>query len=204
MGKIFLVRHGQTEWNLQKRLQGQKNPGLNHVGKNQALKIARYLKRNEEFIDIIYSSSLQRSRETAEIIAQHITTTQLFRRKELNEMCYGELEGRLESEISLELDRYLRDKANYQFPGGENYDQVLARVKKITKKILAKCQKSNVLIVGHQAVNRAILGSLLDLPKEVFVDIDQPHHHIFEVTQTKMFFCHDVEKKKRTILHPNL
>lgn len=201
MGKIFLVRHGQTVWNLHKRLQGQKNSRLTQLGKRQASKIAKYL-RDYDHIDLTYSSPLDRSRKTAKIIAQHFKT-RCFQRKDFNEMSFGELEGQLESEVSSELEKYLKNKANYQFPGGENYDQVLTRVKKLAKRILFESQKFNVLIVGHQAVNRAILGSLLNLPKDIFVNIDQSHHHIFEITQTKMLFCHDIEKKKRTSLHPN-
>lgn len=202
MGSIFIVRHGQTDWNLQRRLQGQQNPQLNAVGKSLAIDMTEYLIRHAQNINLIYSSTLDRAVETAKIIARYFKT-RCVQRKDFNEMSFGELEGQLESAISSELEKYLKNKANYQFPGGENYDQVFTRVKKLSKRILFESQKFNVLIVGHQAVNRAILGALLDLPKDIFVNIDQPHHHIFEITQTKMLFCHDIEKKKRTGLHPN-
>lgn len=202
MGKIYIARHGQTDWNLQRRIQGQQNPKLNALGKSVAIDMAKYLMRHTQNINLIYTSALDRAVETATIIAQQFKT-RYFQRKDFNEMCFGELEGRLESDISSELKEYLDNKANYQFPGGESYDQVSVRVKKLAKRILLESQKCNVLIVGHQAVGRTILGSLLDFPKEIFVNIDQPHHLIFEITERRSLLCHDIEKKKRSRLYPN-
>lgn len=195
MGKIFLVRHGETYWNLEKRLQGRKNSRLTKNGEGQALKIARYL-RNYEEVDLIYTSTLGRSLQMARMIAKHLKKP-LIKNESLVEMSFGKLEGKLESRVASELERYLKNKANYKFPDGEDYGMVYERVRKTLKEILTKSREFNILIVGHQAVNRAILGVLLALPKETFVNIDHPHHLIYEVTRKKKLFYHDVVDKKR-------
>lgn len=198
MGRIYLVRHGQTRWNLEKRLQGRRNPGLTQQGKEQAKKIAEYFK-NCEKIDFIYSSSLNRAIQTAKIISKRLSLMEPIRlQTELSEMSFGELEGKLESEVISEIEKYLNNKANYRFPGGEDYNSVLVRVKPIIRRILLLADKFNILIIGHQAVNRAIIGAFFDLPKENFVEIDHPHDgiYIFE-TEAKTLFFADINKKKK-------
>lgn len=194
MGAIFLARHGETSWNLQKRIQGQKNPKLVQSGKNQAKTIAMYL-REYTHIDLIYSSTLARSLETAKIISRYFKVP-VIKSKNLSEMNFGKLEGKLESEVALELKKYLKNKTKYQFPKGENYDLVLKRVKKVVREILTESGKFNVLIVSHQAVNRAVLGALLNLPKEVFVNINHPHNFIYEIKERKESLIHDMKNKK--------
>lgn len=194
MGSVYIVRHGQTDWNLQRRLQGQQNPKLNNVGRTLAGSIATYFMHHAQNIDLIYSSTLDRAVETATIIARYLHLPVRFS-VFLREMCFGKLEGKLESEVSDELAKFLAKKSLYKFPEGESYDDVSARVHGVTSKIRLISQTQNVVVVGHQGVNRAILGSLLQLPKKTFVKIDQPHHVIFEITQTNMLVSHDVHKK---------
>lgn len=194
MGKIFLVRHGETYWNLEKRLQGRKNSKLTTTGKDQAWGIARYLRDCE--VDLIYTSTLGRCLQVARIVAKSLQRP-VIKSEDLIEMSFGRLEGNLESKVAFELGQYLKNKANYRFPDGENYDMVYKRVRGTLEDIVTKSHELNILIVGHQAVNRVILGFLLALPKETFVDIDHPHHHIYEVTGKKRLFCHDTINKKR-------
>lgn len=196
-----MIRHGQTYWNLSKRLQGQKNSALTTQGKEQTKTIASYF-RNQK-IHKIYASSLGRTRQTARIVALHIGLEKkhIFTIRSLSEMNFGSLEGKLESEITVEIKKFLADRASYQFPGGENYESVYTRVAPVIQYIRRKNLEANTLIVGHQAVNRAILGVLLDIPKEKFAEIDHPHHliYIFD-TKTKEMYVYDVNRKKKNAL----
>lgn len=198
MGMIYIIRHGQTYWNLSKRLQGQKNSALTTQGEEQTKTIATYFKNRK--IHKIYASSLGRARQTARIIALHIGLEKkhIFTIRSLSEMNFGSLEGKLESEITVEIEKFLADRANYKFPRGENYESVYTRVVPVIQDIRRKNLKANALIVGHQAVNRAILGALLDIPKEKFAQIDHLHHliYIFD-TKTKKMYVYDVNRKKK-------
>ena len=88
--KVFITRHGQTEWNSLGRLQGRKDIELNEVGKEQALITGEKIK--DEKIDIIITSPLKRARETAEIINKQLNV-EIIEDDRLIERDYGELEG---------------------------------------------------------------------------------------------------------------
>lgn len=198
MGKIYVIRHGQTYWNLSKRLQGQKNSRLTLQGRDLARRIAEYLEYQK--IGRIYSSTLGRAVQTTRIIADSLRfhKRSIFLLDELSEMRFGELEGRLESKVKEEIQKFLADRADYQFPGGENYKSVHVRVSPAIRNIMSARDELNTLIIGHQAVNRAILGVLLDIPKEKFAKIDHPHHliYIFD-TKTKKMYVYDVNRKRK-------
>ncbi|MCH8055577.1 MAG: histidine phosphatase family protein, partial [Deltaproteobacteria bacterium] len=88
--RLFLLRHGETDWNLQGRCQGVADLDLNERGKQQAVEVAEYLSR--EKIDAIYSSDLKRALQTAEAIRRfhdlEVTVDSDFR-----ELDHGEFEG---------------------------------------------------------------------------------------------------------------
>ena len=94
--KLLLVRHGQTDWNINRRFQGQSDVPLNEVGRQQATALANRLSR--EHIDVLFASDLQRAHETARIIAaQHACEIRLDAR--LREINFGAWEGLTYDEI---------------------------------------------------------------------------------------------------------
>ena len=89
--KIYLVRHGETEWNRTNRFQGISDISLNARGKAQAEALAQALK--DEPIDVVYSSPLTRARETAQAIRQFHPSSRYFEEEGLKEMDLGDFEG---------------------------------------------------------------------------------------------------------------
>ena len=87
---IYLVRHGQTDWNLEKKTQGHTDISLNDNGREQALRVSDLLRNYK--IDKIYSSDLLRASETAEIINKCLNLNIILDNR-LREINYGDLEG---------------------------------------------------------------------------------------------------------------
>ena len=148
--RLYLVRHGETDWNAARRYQGQSDVPLNHTGIQQARKIARRL--SKEKIDAIYSSDLSRARETAEQIAQphelKVTTDVRWR-----ELSFGDWEGLTYPEIQAkapdELARWESDLAQYAPPHGETLTQLAGRVLSAFDELRTPHADQTVLIVSH-------------------------------------------------------
>src|SRR3712207_163192 len=96
MTTIYLTRHGQTEWNLNKRLQGWKNSPLTKLGISQAKALGERLKDTQ--IDVIYSSPIERAYKTAEIIKGN-KDIEIIKHDGLKEFNYGDWEGLTIDEI---------------------------------------------------------------------------------------------------------
>lgn len=157
MTKLYLTRHGETEWNLEGRIQGQKDSSLTKLGKNQAMWLGNRL--NEINIDMIISSSSGRAVSTAEIIRGD-RDIEIVHNDNLREINIGEWEGMLHSEIEY---YYREEQYNFwNFPhlykpiGGETFLQVLTRVSKEVEEIISKYQGNNILIVTHAIVLKAL------------------------------------------------
>ena len=105
--RIFLVRHGETNWNKEGRFQGQINIPLNNNGKNQAKKASEYL--NEINFNKAFSSSMDRPYETAQIILQNSSNIEITKIKELVEISHGLWEGKLENEIQKQWPELLKN-----------------------------------------------------------------------------------------------
>ena len=110
--EIFVVRHGQTEWNALEKLQGQTDIELNEVGREQAQITGEQIKN--ENIDLIITSPLKRARETAEIINKNFNAP-IIEDKRLMERGYGELEGktRIERKMLKEISDEIDEFCNY-------------------------------------------------------------------------------------------
>lgn len=146
--RICLVRHGETDWNLQNILQGSSDIPLNETGKLQALKSSEVLK--DSHWDIIISSPLKRARETADIINQKLSI-QVEEMNQFRERNYGKAEG-------LPLKEYNKMLPN--IPGLESHESVTKRITKGLEIIQNKYPNKNVLIVAHGAVINSILAKV--------------------------------------------
>lgn len=168
--KLILVRHGETEWNIEHRVQGQRDVLLNKKGKEQARKVALRLKN--ERIDVIYSSDLKRAKHTAlEIAKFHKVPLKYY--KLLRERSFGKIEG-----MPVEEYRKMRERTGlpvylYRPPGGENYVDLQKRVKKFLEEIKKKHSKENVLVVSHGGVIRTSISVLTGSPLEHAHEIEQ-------------------------------
>ena len=162
---FVFVRHGETDWNREKRVQGSKGAPMNEAGHDQAKALARMLW--EVPIVALYSSELPRAVETASYVAgPHRVNVQTDPR--LNEIHHGDWEGLAESELpDLELYRRWReDPTSVALPGAEPLMAVHDRAVAAMKEIAARHPASEglVAVVSHQIVLALLKCYILDRP----------------------------------------
>ena len=165
MTRLFLIRHGETEWNRQNKLQGHSDIHLSPEGFHQAITFAEHAPFKHA--DAIYSSDLVRAMDTAIILAERFNLT-IKMMPELREMNYGDWEGRYISELLAkypkEFGRFFTAPERCHPPHGETFLECQARVMIGIKEIIAKHEGQSVIVVSHGAAIRLILGAALDIP----------------------------------------
>ena len=164
--RIFLIRHGETNWNKEGRFQGQIDIPLNENGKDQARKTFEYL-RNISF-NKAFSSSMQRPYETAQIILQNNKDLKIEKIDSLVEISHGLWEGKLESEIRekwpLLLKNWHEKPEEVIMPEGESIKDVSERSIKAFDKICLSQQDNDLsLLVAHDAVNKTLICNILGI-----------------------------------------
>ena len=181
---LIVARHGETEWNAERRLQGQQDIPLNSRGRSQALAIARLL-RSIPLIEV-HSSTLQRCRQTARPIAEanigrpNVVSSDLLKETSLG-VLEGELVGRQSTaELTRHYQDFSRDEIHYRVPDGENLHDVAARVQRffVDQDELLKDPGIH-LLVGHRNVNKMILKSLLGLSFEEGFRVEQENQRLY-------------------------
>lgn len=152
---IALIRHGQTDWNLARRVQGHSDIPLNDTGREQAREAASSLaaRVNSDKVEwqAITSSPLSRARETAEIIAKHLGLPLLDPFEGLIEQHYGDAEG-------VEVDELRKRWPDRNIPGGEKPEDLAARGLKTLEELSAAGPQ--ILAVTHGAYIRRIVATL--------------------------------------------
>ena len=162
--RLILARHGQTEWNIQRRYQGQTDIPLNETGYQQAAALARCLADID--LDAIYASPLKRATSTAQVIAQPHGQPVLPEPR-LREMSFGRWGGMTFSEIQEhEPERvaaWMADPMHIPPPEGETLAQVTARVQSALNDVLQTHPQGTVLWVAHGGALRVLLNLALGL-----------------------------------------
>jgi probable phosphoglycerate mutase len=163
MKRLILVRHGETRWNAEDRLQGQQDVPLNETGIQQADRIARALV--DESLDVIYTSDLSRAAETAaRIAAPHGLAPVPDAR--LRQSSKGHWEGLTWGEIAeqfpADLERWQRDQT-YLPPGGETTAHYLARLRDFFDDVAQAHPNQTVVAVSHGHVSRMLICRALGL-----------------------------------------
>jgi len=150
MTRLYLVRHGQTDWNLEGRWQGHADVPLNDRGLQQAAQIAEALAGAG--LKAIYSSDLQRARQTAQLLAE-AAGLEVRVDARLREIHQGEWQGLLVDEIQARYGEIFhqrhRDPAAFAPPGGETAAQVKARLLEAIGEICRRHPDERVAIVSH-------------------------------------------------------
>ena len=188
--RLIFVRHGETEENTDKIIQGQLIHGkLSENGLKQIKKLADRLK--DEKIDYIYSSDSERSEETAKEIAKYHPHIKVELVKDLRERHYGKFEGKKYTEIpDWDIIRYTPD---YDMEGGESMKDVFKRMELFLDKIFQRHKNDTVLWVGHgmsgKHLTALVSGKVVEKVKEL------PHIHntsisIFEINEDKKHKIH--------------
>ncbi len=181
---LIIVRHGETDWNVQRRLQGQQEIPLNKRGRNQAADIAELLKNVP--LPKLHCSPLGRCRVTAQAIASaNVGRSGVISNELLKETGLGVLEGELKDRQStVELSRHYHDfsmdEINTRVPGGENLRDVDARVLRFfaDQNELLEGHEAQ-LIVGHRNLNKMILKHILGLTFEQGFRVEQEHQRLY-------------------------
>ncbi len=150
MTEFWLVRHGQTDWNLARRYQGQTDIPLNATGIEQAKELAKSL-ANEKF-DAVYSSDLSRAAVTAQILAKTLGMNVLTD-KRLREIKKGIWEGlsfdEVQRQYAADLSKDSVNPVHSRTPGGETVAEVAMRMKQAADEIALRHPGGKVLLVSH-------------------------------------------------------
>ena len=163
--KILLVRHGQTEWNVQNRLQGHKNSPLTNSGKMQALDVKRVLDSYE--IHGAYVSPLQRAKDTIEIILSDldIEAIEVHNLKEIN---LGPWEGKTKEETKKshpeEYANFWSKQDEFSLHGAETYSQLQNRIVSELKTIISKETNKTILVVSHWIAIKVAVAYFSSIP----------------------------------------
>jgi broad specificity phosphatase PhoE len=150
---ILLARHGETDWNVQRRVQGHSDTPLNETGRAQALALAETLEGAQ--LDAIYSSDLARALETAQVVAERKKLTVRIV-PELRERNFGTWEGLTDTEV---LERFPLAKSG-SWGDGETKEEMTVRVLLALRRIAAAHPGGRVLVVTHGGPVRSLLIEL--------------------------------------------
>ena len=170
--KIYFVRHGETIWNKEKKIQGRSDIPLNEYGKELGMITAKALK--DIPFDIVYSSPLIRAKETAEILVKDRNLV-IHEDNRLLEMSFGEGEGESLPEIhahpEMKLHNFIHNPGEYTPPaGGETFEELYDRCKNFMEEIIIPAEKKydTMLIVGHGALIRGFIHNINNRPSKDF------------------------------------
>ena len=153
--KLYLIRHGQTDYNKNYRWQGRVDIPLNSHGELQARKIKQWLEAERIALECIYTSPLIRAMSTANIIEPD--PSKILTDERLIEIDLGYYDGRSEDDIQSEIgrqqyDRWRSENFMTPAPGGESLLQVIERVRQFVISLTEYRNENRVGIVAHQGV----------------------------------------------------
>lgn len=168
--RIIAIRHGETAWNVDTRIQGHRDIALNDTGRWQATQVARALAG--ESIAAVYASDLLRAHATGAAIAQ-AANAPLHAEPGLRERCFGAFEGRTFAEIETEQPeqalRWRKRDPHYAPEGGESLTRLQARIADVTARLAARHLGEQIVLVAHGGVldvlYRLATGQALQAPR---------------------------------------
>lgn len=179
--EIYLLRHGETEWNKEGRLQGRKNSRLTLRGREQAEQLGRVLASRLGHRQLpLHVSPLGRARETADIIRPFLGNPEPLVDDRLQEMTLGQWEGLTRNEVNARWNGVVGDDSNAEWwflaPGGELYEHFKARVSSWLQEL-----HGPVIAVSHGITTRLIRGQYLDLSRKQSLSLPVPHGVIWRL-----------------------
>jgi broad specificity phosphatase PhoE len=157
MIRLYIARHGETVWNVLRRMQGQKNSELTDRGRQQAELLSKALEDVE--LDAAYSSSSERALQTSRIIVGN-RNVPIIPLDSLREINFGEWEGRNAGDVEKEYPEQYRNF--WEFPllyepvGGESFDDIINRFRATLELLANRHDKGNILVVTHAVALKTI------------------------------------------------
>ncbi|WIV10954.1 histidine phosphatase family protein [Proteiniborus sp. MB09-C3] len=164
MGRLYLIRHGESEWNILSKVQGQSNTQLTDKGREQAKKAAQGLLH--EKIDLIFSSDLNRAFDTAKVIGE-LLELEVNTFEELREMRFGVWEGLTTQEImnkyTNEHTIWMTEPHKLNLPEAEKLIDLQERLLGIVNILIKDNKDKNILIVSHGSSIKALILGILGI-----------------------------------------
>jgi len=172
MIELWLVRHGQTDWNAEGRYQGQTDIPLNEVGIAQARELAGLLRAEGKSFRAIYTSDLSRASQTADILGAAFNLSPIPN-PGLREVDLGDWEGQNHNEVRerypAEMTARRADPVDSHPPGGESVREVAQRVVEVANQIKRAHPRGRVLVVSHGIALATLICQANEIPlAEVF------------------------------------
>ena len=156
MTTIHFIRHGQSTWNAEVRIQGSSDPDLSDLGRSQASALAGKLPA----FDRHYCSDLKRTRQTIELILEGRTENIVYR-SSLREIHLGPWEGMLLSDATdqypEQTDNFRHNPGEFSLDDAETFSALQARAHNAVNEIVAECPSQTVLVVSHGALLKSLL-----------------------------------------------
>jgi broad specificity phosphatase PhoE len=188
---VFLARHGQTQWNLQRRRQGRLDSPLTRKGVEQAQCHASVLQGRA--VDGIFVSPIGRAVDTARIIGDALQV-KVEVIDDLAELDHGEFSGLIDEQIDArfpgERQRRAADKYWWRFPGGESYAAADGRAARALDQV-SRWPSRRPLIVSHEMVGRMLQRHLLGLDPHAALARSHPHGVVYQIDPNTLE-CRDV------------
>ncbi|MBU5465881.1 alpha-ribazole phosphatase [Virgibacillus sp. MSJ-26] len=192
--QIYLIRHGQTDWNIRGKLQGSMDIELNQTGITQAKLLSNTLLNSDYNFSAIYSSPQKRAIQTAQILSE-LTKVKYVSIEGLQEINFGEWEGLTWNEIEERYPaQYKKWSVNQRYskpPKGESYQELLNRVLPAIHKVI-KRNRENVVIVTHRAVIMCLQCYLTNTPFDQMMKFNMDNSSILKL-DSKLFISENVQ-----------
>jgi len=174
MISIFVVRHGQTEWNNEEIFRGRTDIPLDRVGIKQAELVGEYFRDIK--LSAIYSSPLSRALQTAKIISKY-HPLEVKPLQGIIDMSFGHWEGHSQKEIqkidSENYRKWIESPHMVKIPGGESLDDVRSRLMSTLSEIIHLHPEGNIILVSHRVINKVLICYVLGIDNSHFWQIRQ-------------------------------
>ncbi|WOO37539.1 histidine phosphatase family protein [Anaerocolumna sp. AGMB13020] len=186
---LYLIRHGQTDWNVAGRIQGSHDSELNENGRKQAKKLGETILESQIQLSTIYTSPQKRAYKTAELIGS-VTDKPVIPIKGLEEISHGLWEGLTWEEVKLkypqEYGQWFENRRYAKAPGGESYDEMLKRVLSALHSITTT-HKESAAVVTHGGVIMCLQCYLTDTPFDEMRKFKAKNTCILEIDSRQLF-----------------
>lgn len=188
MNTVYLVRHGETEWNRDRRMQGRRDSPLTTLGQQQARQVGRLLRTliTDPVDCVMVTSPLGRTRQTAALIAAEmgIDVARFALDPQVQEVGWGDWEGMTHAEIAAAVpeawQHFQADRWRVAPPGGESYAELADRARQW---LATTKHHETVLLISHGGFSRVLRGHYLSLPPDETLAQLVPQDAVFRLSQ---------------------
>lgn len=167
--RLYFIRHGITEWNIDGRYQGSTDIELSETGKKQAKLLGERFKNID--LDVVYASPLKRAYVTAEAVS-NAKGVPIIKCDNFQEINFGEWEGHTSDELRGKYgtiyDDFLKSPMTYEIPGEGSFKNAMNRGLAGVNEILEKHKGENIAIVSHGALLRVMMIGLLEFDNDMY------------------------------------